>query len=69
MADEIDMTQDRIESEQALLIADIQHKAADIPEGEPGECFYCGEWLSRVVWIAAIDEFCCGRCRDRRGLE
>jgi len=68
VADEIDATNDRIETETALLVADVTRKAAMIPAGEPGECFYCGEWFARVVFIASINECACGKCRDKRGL-
>ncbi len=68
MADEVDATNDRIETETALLVADVSRKAAMIPTGEPGECFLCGEYFARVVFIASINESCCGKCRDKRGL-
>lgn len=68
MADEIDATNDRIETETALLVADACRQAAMIPTGEPGECFLCGEHFARVVFIASIGESCCGKCRDKRGL-
>lgn len=68
MADEIDVTNDRVENETALLVADVTRKAAMIPKGEPGECFYCGEYFARVVFIASINECACGKCRDKRGL-
>jgi hypothetical protein len=69
MADEVDKTADRMESEAALVEADMRRKAQEIPQGQPGECFYCGEEFSRVVFVTSISEFCCGRCRDKRGLE
>ena len=68
VADEIDATNDRIETETALLVADACRQAAMIPTGEPGECFLCGEYFARVVFIASIGESCCGKCRDKRGL-
>ncbi|URA06846.1 hypothetical protein QAY90_gp15 [Xanthomonas phage Langgrundblatt2] len=68
MADEIDATNDRIENETALIVGDVCKRAAMIPKGEPGECFFCGEYFARVVFIASINECACGKCRDRRGL-
>ena len=68
MADEIDATNDRIETEMTFLVADACRRAAMIPAGEPGECFLCGEYFARVVFIASIGESCCGKCRDKRGL-
>lgn len=68
MADEVDATNDRIERETALLVSDAVRKAVLIPNGEPGESFYCGEHFARVVFIASINECVCGRCRDKRGL-
>lgn len=69
MADEIDVTNDRVESETALLVADVSRKAATIPTGQPGDCFYCGEHFARVVYVESVGEECCGRCRDKRGLQ
>ena len=72
MADEIDITNERVESETALLVADAARKAASIPKGYAGECFYCGEEKARVipVFIEATQqqEDVCGGCRDKRGL-
>ena len=69
MADEVDCTNERIENETALIVADVTRKAASIPKGEPGECSLCGEWFARVVFVASINDCACGRCRDKRGLE
>jgi hypothetical protein len=69
MADEIDATNARVECETALLVNDVSRKAQAIPQGQQGECYYCGEEFSRVVFVASVNEFCCGRCRDKRGLE
>jgi len=69
VADEIDATNERIEKETALFEAEARRQAAEIPKGEPGECFYCGEHFARVVYIPSVDECACGRCRDKRGLE
>lgn len=72
MTDEVEMTAERMEKEEALLVGDIQRKAKLIPKGEPGECYYCGEEFARVVEVvdpATYDKVCsCGRCRDKRGL-
>lgn len=73
MADEIDATNDRMENETALLVADVSRKAACIPQGKPGECWYCGEEFSRVVEVTDPVTFdkvdSCGRCRDKRGIQ
>lgn len=69
MADEIDATNDRVEAETALILADVSRKAAAIPAGQPGECYYCGEYFARVVLVRSVDEHVCGGCRDKRGLE
>ena len=72
MADEIDMTQDRIDNETALLVNDVCRCAAAIPQGEPGECYYCGEHFARVVVVTdpktEDSVSSCGRCRDHRGI-
>lgn len=59
MADEADITQDRLEREQVLLQRAEPYRLA---EGVPGDCELCGEESKRLVHGA------CARCRDRRGL-
>jgi len=58
MADEIDMAAEYAQKAEESSIAAIRKKAANIPDGEPGECEYCGEEFGRLVGGA------CGRCRD-----
>ena len=68
MADEVDTTNARMETESALVVAEICRCASCIPAGQPGECYYCGEFFSRVVTTEdGVDA--CGRCRDARGLK
>ena len=69
MSDDVDATNDRIEKETALFVSDAVRKAAMIPAGQPGECYYCGESFARVVMVASVGELVCGCCRDRRRLE
>lgn len=72
MADEIDATADRIENEVSFTVGELCLKAAAIPAGYPGECFFCGEEFARVVEVTdprsgeRVDS--CGRCRDARGI-
>lgn len=72
MADEVDQTADRIESEQSFTVGELRRKAAAIPEGRPGECDFCGEHFARVVEVTdpqtgeAVES--CARCRDQRGI-
>lgn len=72
MADEIDATTERIEAELGFIVAKACQKAAAIPKGKPGECFFCGETFARVVEVTdpqtgeRVDS--CGRCRDKRGI-
>lgn len=68
MADDIDATNDRIEVETTLLVTDACRRAAAIPAGEEGDCYYCGEHFTRVVFVQSEGQFACGRCRDKRGL-
>lgn len=72
MADEIDVTNERVENETALLVADAARKAASIPTGYAGECYFCGEEKARVVPVFVPTtqqvEDVCGGCRDKRGL-
>lgn len=72
MADDADVTGERMDKESVLFEAEVRRQAALIPKGEPGECYYCGEEFNRVVEVvdpATLDKVCsCGRCRDKRGL-
>ena len=44
-------------------VKDAMRRAAQIPEGNPGDCEICGEYFSRLVNGA------CGFCRDKFGME
>lgn len=59
MPDEFDLAQER---EEIARAAAIRNNAKDIPPGEPGECFYCGEESPRLINNA------CAPCRDKRKL-
>lgn len=60
------------EIETGHKVSKQRRKAAAIPAGRPGECFFCGEHFARVVEVRdpqtgdKVDA--CGRCRDRRGI-
>ena len=60
MADEADISQARMEQEQALRERNRQPFV--LVPGTPGECELCGEWSGRLVGGA------CAPCRDRHGL-
>ncbi len=60
MADDLDMTQERAEREEALR--ERYKQPFEIEPGEAGECERCGEESPRLVRGA------CARCRDRLGL-
>jgi len=62
MADEVDLTNERIQAEQSANLAAICRKAAEMPKGKPGDCELCGEWWGRLV------EGVCARCRDKYKL-
>jgi len=59
MADEIDRANDYAE---AMREAALKTVNADIPEGEPGECDWCGERNLRIV------KGYCPPCRDELRL-
>jgi hypothetical protein len=61
MADEIDQAQAHSEAELARNVAAVRAQAA-IPEGNAGDCDFCGEWSGRLVGGA------CAPCRDARRL-
>lgn len=62
MADEIDISNDRIEAENQRSIQAMREHAAKIPTGNPGECDLCGEYSLRLV------NGVCARCRDKHNL-
>lgn len=70
MADELDLTSDRIEFDTQIDIRNICDKAKTIPKGQEGDCNLCGEHFSRVVAVEKNGEtvLACGRCRDKHGL-
>lgn len=61
--DEADIT----DRNEAVLtdstVAGIRYAAANIPEGQPGECDLCGEPSLRLV------KGNCARCRDKYRLQ
>lgn len=62
MADDADVSQARMEREQALRERAPAERPYRMPFGPPGECDFCGEYSVRLVSGA------CAPCRDRRGL-
>lgn len=62
MSDLADKAQGIVEMENEEKLGSIRKAASQIPEGEPGECEYCGYDFIRLVGGA------CGRCRDIHGL-
>ena len=60
MADEADISQARMEQEEAMR--ERNRKPYDIPEGVAGDCELCGEWSGRLVGGV------CAPCRDKHGL-
>ena len=61
MADIVDLAQSQ---ETSITSAEIDRirANAEMAEGNPGECEYCGEWSERLVKKA------CARCRDKYKL-
>ena len=62
MADDLDMTQERLEREQALRDKARPADPYEPPAGVAGDCDLCGEWSGRLVGGA------CAPCRDKHGL-
>lgn len=60
MADEADITGDRMEVELAEL---IEMARKPLAPGVPGECDTCGEWSGRLV------RGMCAPCRDRYKID
>lgn len=59
MADEIDLSNDRIQHDTDRAVDNIRKAAAELPPGEPGDCDLCGEWSGRLI------KGVCAPCRDR----
>lgn len=62
MADECDMSDQRIEESISDGINEASRAVAQMPEGNPGTCDLCGDYFSRLVNGA------CGFCRDKYGV-
>lgn len=62
MADEVDLTAERADKEEAAMYKEIKKAAEAIPKGTPGECDLCGEESLRLV------RGVCAPCRDRHKL-
>jgi hypothetical protein len=60
MSDEIDLSTERSSQELDFNIQAIRDKAAAMPEGCEGECYYCGNESKRLV------DGMCAPCRDVR---
>lgn len=60
MADEADISQARMEQEEAMR--ERNRQPYEIPAGVAGDCELCGEWSGRLVNGA------CAPCRDKHGL-
>lgn len=61
--DDADISQERMEREQALRDKATGGTAYEIPSGKPGDCDLCGEWCGRLIGGV------CAPCRDKRGME
>lgn len=57
--DEMDYANDLAMKEANDVVKEHRRQAAMIPEGNPGECEFCGEWSGRLV------NGVCAPCRDR----
>lgn len=57
MADEADITQERMEFELAAKLAAAG--SYHLPEGVAGDCDLCGEWSGRLI------DGACAPCRDK----
>lgn len=70
MADDVDVTAERMEFDSKIDILIIQQAASRIEKGTPGDCDLCGETYARLVTTYKDDEevLACGRCRDKHGL-
>jgi hypothetical protein len=62
ISDQIDAADYFIESVIDDHVKEAMRKAAEIPQGNPGECSLCGEWSGRLV------NETCSPCRDRYGV-
>ena len=62
MADEADMSQARMEQEDAMRERARSEKPYELPAGVAGDCELCGEWFGRLVGGV------CAPCRDKHGL-
>jgi hypothetical protein len=61
-SDNLDLASERTQQAVDAAVAQVQNRAAAIPQGEPGDCELCGGWSARLVCGA------CAPCRDRYKL-
>jgi formylmethanofuran dehydrogenase subunit E len=66
MADDADMSDERIELAVASARSIISEAANAMPDGGACECERCGEFSHRCVEV--YSELICAGCRDRYGL-
>lgn len=71
MADDVDITNDRINFDVQVDIINICEQAKKFDTGSAGDCDLCGETYSRLVTTTKDDELvrACGKCRDKHGLK
>jgi hypothetical protein len=62
MTDEIDRGCEREQLDRDHALEAVRTAAANIPDGNAGDCDTCGEWSGRLV------QGCCAPCRDKYGL-
>lgn len=62
MADPADVSQKRMETEEAMRDRARGETPYEPPAGKPGDCELCGFWSRRLIGGA------CPPCRDRYGL-
>lgn len=62
MADSADEAFELSEAEVSDAVSKSRKKVNEMPIGNPGECFFCERYFTRLV------NDVCARCRDEQGL-
>ncbi len=63
MPDDADLANDLISDSNNAAILNARRNAAEIPAGNPGDCWSCGEYSKRLVNGA------CASCRDKYEID
>lgn len=71
MADDADLTEERMEFDNSITVKNVCKEALKIKQGVQGICFFCDTEFKRVIEVTLEGDLylACGKCRDTYKLE